>query len=200
MFVLSVFLVILAATLVLLASPIGLEYVFNNRGQQKQQLRVTWLFGLARFNLNKSAKLKPVKNISLATTKIKLKKKSKKRSNLKPVLAGIQSKGFIKRVFYLLRELIMAIEIKHLNAQIWFGLDDPADTGRIYGYLSPLVSMTYFPQKWNIKIFPMFQGLLFETEFKTQIQIVPARIVFILVRFLFARETLGAIKSAFKAR
>lgn len=86
-----------------------------------------------------------------------------------------------ERARVLLARLIRAVRwrVFHLDAR--FGLDDPADTGRLWGVVGTLLFM--LPPRLDVAVRPVFEGeeLAFDTE--AEIRVVPLRVMAVLVVF-----------------
>ena len=189
---------ILASLIFVLVVPIDIELTYNNQAQNKSRTRITWLFGLISFDVKEIKKSK----FKIKTTKPlrhKEKKRKEKTDGLKSVLVLIQSKGFLRRVIRLIREIIAVAEIGRLDWHLGFGLDDPADTGRVYGMLSPAFSFMYACPRIHFSFVPLFGRMTLETKINAAIRIVPMKFVLAVLSFIFSAENFRAINAVIKA-
>ena len=184
-----------------LVVPVGINFTYNNQ-EEKSRTRITWLFGVVSFDLkeNKKTPNKVSKNSVPKIEIIKPIRNSEKRGSMKPFLAVIKSKGFVKRIIRLIREIVAVAEIEHLYCSLGLGLDDPADTGRVYGMLSPAFSFLYACPRVNFSFIPLFDRAALEAEIDAAIRIVPMKFVWAVLRFTFSVENVRAIFAAVKAR
>ena len=137
---------------------------------------------------------------SLHELKSNKKKSSKRRGRrIKPTLAVFESEGFGQRLLRFVKELFSCINISQTYARVWFGLHDPADTGRLYGILSPLIVSCFVFPKVDLKISPQFDEPMFETRFHTRVDLVPIKLLWVVLRFVVSKESLRAINAARKA-
>ncbi len=175
----------------LLAVP--LEWTFNVRqdaGAREADSHFRWLFGLVKFRATGSpeaeAKAKPKKS------KKEKKPKAKRRHSL---LAAVSVDGFVGRVLGLIRRLLSAIHIHHLNLNARLGLGDAADTGRLWGFVGPLSVLLNQPEVARICIEPEFYDEVFDVQADGRIQVVPLRLVGLILGFLLSLNTLRAYRA-----
>ena len=178
--------------------PVDIEFTYNNQAHKKAHTKVIWLFGLVRFNVGVADKSKFKVNAT-ELEQHKAKKREKKSGSLKSVLVVMKSKGFIKRVIRLMREAITVAEIERFHWHLSFGLDDPADTGRVYGLLSPAFAFMYTCPRIHFSFFPLFDRIALETKICCDFRIVPMKFIWVILRFIFSVESLRAINATIKA-
>jgi len=178
--------------------PVDIEFTYDNQVQKKANTRVIWLFGLISFNVGIPAKSK----FKVKTTKVvryTVKKHKKKSDRLKSVIVVLQSRGFVNRVIQLMCEIIDVAEIERLHWRLGFGLDDPADTGRLYGLLSPAFIFMYACPRIHFSFVPLFGRVALEANINAAFHIVPMKFVWAILRFIFSVESLRAINATIKA-
>jgi len=179
--------------IMLLAVPIDIEYEFNNRLEKKSRTRIIWLFGLINVELKESAN-----DFDIEFEKPKKKRRSKSKSGIKPILAALKSEGFLRRTLKFLKDIFNIAEIKNLQAKLSFGLGDPADTGQLYGLMSPVFAFLYAVPRVNVSFTPIFDRATLDAEINAALRIVPIRFFRAIFRFIVSKEFFRAIKSAYK--
>jgi hypothetical protein len=197
----------LSLVLFLLAVPIDVDYNYNSREERRSVLLIVWLFGLVKVDANgQEKKQKITRPKRKFKTKQKPKRRRPKRSKeekirgLKRMWSALSSEGFIQHILRFILNLFRQINIRTFNLSIRFGLDDPADTGQLYGVIAPFaLCLQAFPFT-TIRIQPVFTGVALHTYFKIQVRIVPIRIVWVLIRFTLSLTTLRAAKEYITAR
>lgn len=194
---------IIVIPILLLAIPIHIEYFYNNRVRLKSQMRLVWLFGLVRIS---SASSRKDKERAARTGGSRVKEKRKfhkstrqKRKSGKALLAAIASEGFLSCVFRLLYQVLTVAKIKQLQACVRFGLNDPADTGRLYGLLAPAFSILYAIPRVDFVATPVFDRVGVETNIQTRIRVVPIHYIKAVLLFVFTKESLRAARAAIRA-
>lgn len=185
-------LAIIVFLVALLAVP--LEWTFNVRqeaGERTSNSHIRWLFGLVRISTKGSpeAKTKPKK-----PKQSKKEKKPKAKRRHSP-LAAVSVEGFVGRVLGLIRKLLSAIHIHHLNLNARLGLGDAADTGRMWGFIGPLSVLLNQPKATRIYIEPEFYDEVFDAQADGRIQVVPLRLVGLILGFLLSLNTLRAYRA-----
>ena len=78
--------------------------------------------------------------------------------------------------------------------ELVFGLDDPAETGIVWGYLSPLTRYGTLGDM-DIRLTPSFLGSHLAFSGVASVEAVPLRIVIPVVWFILSREGRAIIKS-----
>jgi hypothetical protein len=106
------------------------------------------------------------------------------------MLALVQVEGFGSRLLRLARDLFRRIRIQELSLRIRLGLDDPADTGRLWAVVGPLAAL---PGLRRVAIEPEFAAEIFELDGRGRIRIVPLRLLSVLLRFALSPVTLHAL-------
>jgi len=180
-----------------LAVPIEINFSYKSTAKQKTRLQVGWLFGLLLFDLKTS----PEKNkppITKTTTKATNKTKANK-SGLKPMLAILQSEGFVSRFFAMLRAFLSAAEFRDIQFRAHFGFHDPADTGQVYGLLSTGFALIHRCPRLDILIIPVFDRPILESSLQAGLRITPIKMVWAILSFAFSPVTFRALRAAMKA-
>ena len=194
--------------MLLLAIPLHIDYFYDNQAGPKSQMRLIWLFGLVRIRLKPSTKKKRSKVEKKGAKVIggpQVKEKrtihqlpGKKRKSGKVLLALITSEGLLRRVLKLLYKILSIAKIKQLQASVRFGLDDPAETGLVYGLLTPAFSLLYAYPRVDFVATPVFDRVGIETNIQTQIRVVPFNYFKAVLLFIFTKESLRAARAAIR--
>ncbi len=193
---------IIVVPLLLLAIPIHIEYCYDHQVRLKSQMRIIWLFGLVRIRPTPSERSKGTAarfTDSRVKEKRKLHKRSRQKSKLgKALLAVISSEGLLRHLFRLLYELLSDAKIKQLKACVRFGLDDPADTGRLYGSLAPAFSILYAIPRVDFVAVPLFDRTGVETDIQARVRVVPIYYIKAVLLFVFTKESLQAARAVIR--
>jgi hypothetical protein len=81
-------------------------------------------------------------------------------------------------------DVLVRLRIDRLRAAGRFGLDDPAETGVLWGRLVPVLML--LPPPAEVALVPEFGGPVLEGEAEAALSVVPLRLVLPLARFLWA--------------
>jgi len=173
--------------ILLLAIPVDLRFSFKKEENFRSQARVEWMFGLVGKDLKRRKK----------EPKPKKKKKSKFQAgrHIKPLLAMVKTRGFIRRIIELIRDIRRVIEIRELILDLKFGLDDPADTAMLYGAVAPTALFANRCSPIKIRVQPDFEDLALEGSFKGNMRLVPIRLFKPITLFVLSPVTIRAAKN-----
>lgn len=186
--------VLLSVVVILVALlAVPLEWTFNVRLQADERTadsHIRWLFGLVKVRTTGSDDADSSRKDR--SSKKPGKPKAKRRHS--PV-AALSVDGFVRRVLRLVRRLLSAIHIHHLTLNARLGLGDAADTGRLWGFVGPLSVLLNQPRAARIYIEPEFYDEVFELQSDGRIQVVPLRMVGLMLGFLLSFNTLRAYRA-----
>lgn len=148
------------------------------------------MFGLVGMDIPRRKKEKPKK---------KKKKKKKKRRNVKPFLALLRTKGFVRHTVKFVWDIIRLVRIRELKLDVRVGMSDPADTGMLLATIGPPVVFTNIISPVAIRIHPDFQRETLGGRFSGKIRIVPILLLLRSIRFVLSPTTIVAVKSMIMA-
>jgi hypothetical protein len=186
-------LVLLASLVVLLAVPI--DVVFAVRRGEKFRGRVTigWLFGVVRVPLRPGrARSKPKKPKPAPARRV--------RRGGRKVTVMLRSEAFFAHVMRFLLRLAARIHIRRLRLHLRLGLDDPADTGRLWGMVGPLAWAAPVPAGTDLAIEPEFTGASFRVDGEGAVRIVPIGLLATLIGFALSPVTWRALRASGTSR
>jgi hypothetical protein len=106
-----------------------------------------------------------------------------------------------KPVFNLFSDMLKAIKIKNLNADLTFGLSDPADTGMLCGFVHALLGTIYNRcRNCSFYVCPVFMEPLLDFRGSAEIRIKIYSLIFPFIKFMFNRKTLSFTYSIVKEK
>jgi len=183
---------LLASLLLLLAIPVDLAFsVQRQEGRQEGRGTLGWLFGLVRLPLGK-----PKMRAQAKPARLKIKRRHRKRGGgARRIMAMFRIEGFGWRLLRLARDLLRRIHIRELSLEIRLGLDDPADTGRLWSVVGPLAAMLALPSVTRVAIEPEFSTEALEVDGKGHIRIIPVQLLLVILLFVLSPTTLRALYS-----
>ena len=189
MWILGPILGILIFLIILLCVPVDLVFNISKRDNIESRVRIGWLFGLIG------------KDIRAKKKQAKVKVKKKKKRSVKPLLAIVRTRGFLKRLLLFIKDIIRRIEIRNTYVHLTLGLADPADTGFLFAAVTPLLTFAGV-QKPNIgiNIQPDFDQEKLWGYAKGNLRLYPIRFIKPLLLFIFSLTTLRVIKAVITAR
>ena len=193
-----VVIIVVALIAALLAIPFDVKFKIQRQEEFYSDIAVRWLFGHVKLNTSSQRGHKPAK--TRKTTKIKktkINKTKKKRTNAKAAKDLLWNARFRYRFFKFVKDMIKAIHIASFYLRLRLGLDDPADTGRLWALLGPLsVFLANFSNS-KVQLQPDFETEIVYLESNGRIRIVPLQVIFTIFAFLLSPTTISALWTVF---
>jgi len=189
---LAVVLLVAVATLwVLLWAPIDL--VFRTRREEVATLdiQVSWLRGLARTEIHKSRE-------ALVDDPVPAEPKPyrARRGSFSRGMRIARSEGFLRGAARCIGRIVTGLEVRDARLRVRVGLDDPADTGRLFGYVFPVSRALTSAARADIDLSPDFTGESLTFDGHAHLRVVPARVLGPALAFTLSWPTLRAIWAA----
>jgi hypothetical protein len=187
------FTALLAAVSGLLALPLEIRFfaaLDDPGGPLHRRADVRWAFGLVDFTLGGPGT--PARDARRRRGKGRPRRPS--RFDVRRLLFNAE---FWARLLSLIQRLLGAAHWRLLRLQARIGLGDPADTGRFYGLLSPVVApvTARHPQ---VNIDPVFDGPALSFQFEGSACLIPLQIVWVLLSFAATPSTWRAVAPAWR--
>ena len=160
----------------LISIPFELDFRLRIDNGMEGRMIIAWLFGLVRIpvNMDKQADPKSVKEISRPV-------KKRKRGNSRKAMAIVRRPGFALWSKRLFGRLLDSIRIYHLYLKLRLGLDDPADTGRLWALAGPVSVLLASIPGANISQAPDFCQAQFSVESEGRVRIYPVQFIIVLL-------------------
>lgn len=168
-------LIIIAGPVALVIAAVLLPLRLRLRGQADRTSRL-------RVDVYPFAGMTPaVPVFDTARKRKKQPRKSKKRSSARSAKSASRwtERGILNLIF----ELAGQFEIAWIRIEAEFGLDDPADTGTLYGALAPFVYTGRFGADIDLDIRPDFNRQHIAGKIDAAVDLVPIRLVPPVLRF-----------------
>jgi hypothetical protein len=183
--VLALYIVIGIALLVIILLSIPIEMAFDYDALKKPgtRIKLRWLFGIIH------------KDMAQKESKPEKKVKKKKKRSIAPFINLLTMEGLSNKIITLIRQLLRQIRIKKLNAELKFGLDDPADTALLYSVLWPSFLCREASGNIRIVIEPSFEEPGFGGKANLIIGLIPIKFIRPIFRFVFSLTGIRFIKT-----
>lgn len=181
--------IILFITLAL-SIPIEITFDIKTHGDTKARVRVGWLFGLVGKDISQRKKKVSRKKAE----KIKKTPRKKRKRGLKPFISVLRTKGLPAGILKLARKMLSCLRIRQLDVDLRVGLDDPSDTGMMYGVLWPaFVTLGSFcPIRFRVE--PAFDEPVLDLSLQGRVRLFPAQVSGLLLRFVFSLTGLRTLR------
>lgn len=190
--------VLLGLVVALLAVPVVLVIDAERGDTLEARWRLRWLFGLVDV---RSSRGRPPVSASEPSHAGRIPRKSvhKRRRGARMGIAALRTRGLLQRVGRLVFALRQRVKFEECYLRLAFGFDDPADTGVVYGFLSPLLVMARM-RGLNVECGPMFLESGLRGAFRGMVQVRPLSVVGALAGFLLSRPVIRAVRAARRVR
>ncbi len=192
---------LLLLTILLLAIPVDLVFALKKDDVWRGRIVVYWLFGLTHKTLypgreERARRLRRRGRLrkSIASVGRQLVKRRRYLSS------ALRSEGFMRRAVYLVRDLLRSLRPRRFRFQCVVGLDDPADTGRLFGVLAPLQVLASrkmaFGKHSNVafEVTPDFNGPRCTGYWCASMGFVPLKLIGVFLGFLFSPPVFRAAR------
>jgi hypothetical protein len=107
-------------------------------------------------------------------------------------LAVLRQAAFRRRVLRLVRDLLAAAHLRHLQLRLRLGLGDPADTGCLWALMGPVSAWSQTLRDARVQIEPEFMGAVLEFQAQGQARLVPLQLLTLVVVFALSPVSLRA--------
>ena len=186
----------IALMVAMLAVPLVLFIEAERTDKLKFRWRLFWLFGLVKpRSRNRSAPSAPER----AAARPAGTPKKRRGRGLRIAVAVLRTRGLIERVVRLALALLRRVTLERLQLDAMFGFENPADTGFVYGCLSPVLVLADV-RGLNIRCRPMFLESGVRGAFRATIRVRPLLVVGPIVAFLVSPPVFRAARVAWRAR
>jgi hypothetical protein len=196
------FLIVLISLIVLLvflsSIPLGMSFKLDTDDRPVFRLQVRWFFDLLRKPI---VPRKEKIDLSAKKAKTRSKKKKKRRKLTVRAVSGLLNRSLLARVRRFLGEILRCLHVKNFQADFSLGTGDPADTGILFGILSPLVlSLPHF-RNFSVFLEPDFSpDPVMRGKSSGQVRLVPARLVWALLKFILSWSVLRTVYQFLRLR
>ena len=181
---------LLVGVVAVLAIPVGVTFTVQREDKFQGRVTIDWLFGLVRIPVHREGdEVRPAPSPEPSPKKAR---GTRTQRDLHP-WAMLRSKGFLSRLIRLLRRLIGCIHIRRLRLQVLLGLDDPADTGQLWGMVGPLALLVPVPARAELVIQPDFTDAVLQIDGEGAVRILPIEVIATLFAFALSPVTLRAL-------
>jgi hypothetical protein len=110
-------------------------------------------------------------------------------------------KALRKPLFRLFSDMLNAIKIKNLKADLTFGLPDPADTGMLCGFIHSILGVVYSRcHRCSFSVCPVFMESLLDFKGSAEIRVKIYSLIFPFIKFILNGKTLSFTYSIVKEK
>jgi hypothetical protein len=177
-------------TLLVLCVPLDISLRFNTSQKPKFSIRLRWLFGLLTSELTGEKKSSDDKS-----------KPEQKGLEFSIIFAVLRTKGLASHFFRLIRNIFRKIKIKELAADLKVGLENPADLGLLFAFLTPLNLLARYFSPYPVSLQPNFTEEAFlQGHARATARLQPIQLVPQLAGFAFSKPGFVTIRKLVLAK
>lgn len=179
---------ILLTLLLVLAVPVTVAFEVDCLKEIKGQVRFYWLFGLVRFRIG-------FPSVPKAEPEQQRKPKKKKRKTggrSRGVFALLKRSAFRQHAIRFVKDVLRAIHARDLYLRLRIGLDDPADTGRLWALVGPIAGIAINLRSAEVRIEPEFLAPMLEVKSHGEFRLIPLQFIALVTAFIVSPTTLHA--------
>jgi hypothetical protein len=195
--------ILLLVLALLLAIPVACMIHAERNIALQTSWRVRWLFGLVEVGSGRRRAQPPAPPGRDESEAAAVPSRRFPRSNPgkggKMVLAALGTRGVVPRLRRLVIDLLRQLHWENLSLHLEFGFDDPADTGRIYGLLYPLL-VAVAGTGIELRCEPDFGRPCLEGSFEAAFRLRPVAIIGIVLVFFCSPPVVRAMHAGWRAK
>jgi hypothetical protein len=197
-FVLLITAILLALLVVMLSVPMTVAFRIDRIREIRGHVILYWFFGLLRFRIN-------IPGVAKAVSSRKRKPGAKKEKHKLGVnghtfFALVQQSALRRRILRFIKSFSGAAHGRDLYLRLRVGLGDPADTGRLWGFLGPLDGIAANLRHAEVRIEPEFVDSALELESHGEFRLVPLQFVALTAAFMLSPEIFQAWRTLRRSR
>ena len=170
--------------LLVLSIPVDMAFDVGGPGAARSRMRVGWLFGLLGKDLG-GRRTKP---------KERAPKRDRRKRSAKPFLSILVTKGVARGLLKLSRRILSGVRVRHLDARLRIGLDDPADTAMLYSALWPVLVPLTYNSSAKVRVELSFEEPALDLTARGRIRVFPIQMVWYVLLFALSSAGLRAMK------
>lgn len=198
MFAVAITIAALLALIVgVLAVPVVVVIDIERGETSNAQWQVSWFFGLLNIRSTKeqsaaSPAPEPVERRARVAAK-------RRKGGRRVGLAAWNTRGFVRRVAQLAMDLFRQAKFERLHVDATFGFENPADTGFVYGCLSPVLVLAG-ARGLDIRCAPTFLDFGVRGSLGATIHVRPLSIVGTMTAFLVSPPVVRTVWAVWRTR
>jgi len=181
---------ILGIIVLLLCIPVEITFRVDAHRRIEFSARVRWLFGLISRKIGEKEKKPAEEKVTRETEGVPVAKTKRKM-----ILRVLRTRGMVRQSIRLLRDTMARLRLLDIGIDVNVGLDDPADTGLLFGLLAPAVLLLGLGYERQVRVHPVFaSGTVFEGYSYVDLRLWPIHVVLPLMRFSLSKSAICALR------
>lgn len=165
-------LVVLALLIALLLIPVTLEFRLDWPERRNREFRIIWAFGLIRAPATGRRAPEPPDDVPVT--------RASKRS-AGGLTRAFRYRPFRRRVYRFLGQAWQSVRKQDVFVEARLGLDDPADTGRLWALAGPVAGLLATIRGIRLRLTPDFQSEVVDIDAGGRMTIIPLQLLGLLL-------------------
>jgi len=181
--------------------PLDVGYRLKKDDNFRLRLSIAWAYGLLSKQLDKkldSSSEKP-KGTKAVRKKTPARRRQTGKEKFRAAMAFMRSPGMSASLLKLAQNIWRQLRIRKLSLHLTFGLDDPADTGQLFGTLAPALILSNRLPRLDLQVQPDFSQPTLQAESHGQLRLIPLTIIGVIIAFLLSPACWRGFSAAVKA-
>ena len=193
---------VIGAVVALIVALLAVPFVLTLDAQRLETFeanwRVRWLFGLvdARSTRHRRKRSPPARPGAMAPGE---KSAGDRRRGGGMGIAVVRTRGLLRRTGRLVMTLFRQVRFEEICVHTMFGLEDPADTGMVYGFLTPVLAAAR-TRRLDVDCRPMFTDTGWQGSVRATIRVRPLSVLAVIAVFLVSPPVIRALEVAWHSR
>ena len=173
--------------ILLLSVPVDLTFSLEKGKGLRSRVRIGWLFGLVGKDFGGNGRnLKPEKPKRPG---------GRRKKSPRPFLAMLRTRATLGHSLKLAWQLIRTIRVRELEMDLKLGLGDPAETGQLFGLVSPVLANIRSTSSFHINVEPDFQEEDLCGYCRGSVRAYPIRLVPPIILFALSLTTFQGVRA-----
>ena len=173
-----------------LCVPLDTAFSLDTSGRPRFKLSFVWLFGLISKELGRKKK-KPEEKKEPTREK----PKKKRGPGFSTILKIVRSKGLLRQIKKLVKDVFSQLQIRELGVNLKLGLDNPAEAGFLFALIGSTTPFLSLPPQYQIRVQPsLHDEVTFEGYLHGVLRLRPIKLARPLLRFVFSLAVLRVAK------
>ncbi|OGO22928.1 MAG: hypothetical protein A2144_02595 [Chloroflexi bacterium RBG_16_50_9] len=190
MWVIAILASLVILVVLALSVPLDLGVSVDMSGRPKFRMRLKWFFGLISGEIGKKEDKTEDEEKGVKGRR----KPGKKGPGVRTMLEILRTRGLLRRVRLLLKDIFRLIRIKDLAADLKVGLGDPAGTGVLFAIMGPLHFFLSSSLSDRVKVQFVADEAVLEGSLHGSLRLQPILLIPPMLRFIISRPVLRAAK------
>lgn len=186
---LTIALLLAVAMIALLAVPVELRFQVQRDAAWQGDCEIVWLFGLLRGTVARDGNAKKSEALVAPETLTRSSSFSPRHA-----LAAIRDRRARRHLLRSIGNFFRVFHFSNLILSLRIGLDDPADTGRLWGMLGPVAAVSGNLRSAALRIDPDFSGECLQLSGRGTMKIIPLELIWQALCFLLSPDTLRLLR------